>query len=70
MESASLGNLNVDSNGSVSVSGVSSGIDFCATIDAIIEARRIPVVTIENRITENEEKILAYQDLDTSLVTL
>ncbi len=70
MESASLGNLNVDSNGSVSVSGVSSGIDFRATIDAIIEARRIPVVTIENRITENEEKILAYQDLDTSLATL
>ena len=70
MDSVNLGNLNVDSNGSVSLSGVNSGIDFRAAIDAIIEARRIPVVTIENRITENEEKIIAFQDLNTGLATL
>ena len=70
MDPINLNNVNVDSSGSVSVSGVASGIDFQAAIDAIIGARRIPVVTIENRISDNEEKVLALNDLDSLLTTL
>lgn len=66
----SLNNISIDANGRVSFGGLSSGIDYKAAIDSIIAARRIPVDTLENRVTENEEKITAYRDLNTLLSSL
>jgi len=70
MEALNLNSLKVDAQGRVSFSGLSSGIDFQATVDAIMAARRIPVDTLEARITGNEDKIAAYGDLRTLLSTL
>ncbi|MCH8992580.1 MAG: flagellar hook protein FliD, partial [Acidobacteria bacterium] len=70
MAAFNLGNLTVDASGRASFSGITSGIDFQATTDAIIAARRIPAVTLENRITDNDEKILALNDFRALLTTL
>ena len=63
--------LNFDSvsiNGSrVSFSGLGTGIDFSAAVDGIIAAKRIPVDTLETRITENTTQIEAMRELRTSL---
>ena len=40
-----LNNISVDTNGRVTLGGISSGIDYQAAIDGIIKARRIPVDT-------------------------
>ena len=58
-----LNNLNVDASGRSSFSGLTSGIDFQATTDAIIAAKRIPAVTLETRIADNEGKITAFKEL-------
>ena len=65
-----LNNLTVDASGRAAFSGITSGIDFQATTDAIIAARRIPAVTLENRITVNDEVILALNDFRALLTTL
>lgn len=65
-----LNNLSVDSSGRVTLGGISSGIDYQAAIDGIIAARRIPVDTLEKRVTANEEKITAYRDLRTLLSSM
>jgi len=70
VDSINLSNLSVDSSGRVKLGGLSSGIDYEAAIDAIIAARRIPVDTLENRVTANEEKIAAYKDLSSLLSNL
>ena len=70
MAGFNLGNLTVDSSGRAVFSGIVSGIDFQATTDAIIAARRIPAVTLETRITDNDAKILALNDFRTLLTTL
>ena len=54
-----LDSLVVDSSGRASFSGLSTGIDFVGAVDAIIAAKRIPAVTLETRITGNEEEIAA-----------
>lgn len=58
-----LDSLVVDSSGRASFSGLATGIDFVGTVDAIIAAKRIPAVTLETRITGNEEEIAALTDL-------
>ncbi len=58
-----LDSLVVDSSGRASFSGLSTGIDFVGAVDSIIEAKRIPAVTLESRITLNDEKIAALTDL-------
>ncbi len=64
METAfNLGNLKVDSSGRASFSGLSSGIDFSGAVDNIIEAKRAPIVTLEDRIKANTDKISALNDL-------
>ncbi|HEX5957502.1 MAG TPA: flagellar cap protein FliD N-terminal domain-containing protein, partial [Hyphomicrobiaceae bacterium] len=68
--SINLNNISIDANGRVSLGGLSSGIDYKAAIDSIIAARRIPIDTLENRVTKNEEKITAYRDLNTLLTSL
>ena len=63
MESLNFNSLNVDDSGRVTFSGLSSGIDFEAAVDAIMAARRIPVDTLETRIIETTDKITALEDL-------
>lgn len=63
VDTLNLSGLTVDDSGRVFFSGLTSGIDFKQAVDNIIAAKRIPVDTLENRVTENEEQILALQDL-------
>ncbi len=62
-EAINLNSIRVDDKGRVSVSGLGSGIDYKATVDAIIKARQIPVDRLQSRVTGNETKIAAYQDI-------
>jgi flagellar hook-associated protein 2 len=70
MVSLNLNSLTVDKNGRVSFSGLSSGIDFQAAVDAIIAARRIPVDNLETSIETNDAKVAALKDLRTNLDAL
>lgn len=58
-----LDSLNVDSSGRASFSGLSSGIDLQGTVDALISVKRIPVDRIEQRISDNQAKIAAFEDM-------
>ncbi len=58
-----LDSIKVDGSGRVSFSGLGSGIDLQGTVDAIIEAKRVPIDRIEQRISDNEAKVAALQDL-------
>lgn len=62
-----LDNLSVDASGRTSFSGLSSGIDFRGAVDAMIAAKRIPIDSLETKVTENADKITALQELSTSL---
>jgi flagellar hook-associated protein 2 len=55
--------LVVDRSGRASFSGLSTGIDIQAAVDGLIAARRIPIDRIEQRISDNQVKIAAFQDL-------
>jgi flagellar capping protein FliD len=70
MESVDLSNLTVDSSGRVIFSGLSSGIDIQGIVGDIIAAKRIPIDTIETRITENADQITALGDLRALLTSL
>ena len=59
-----LNNINVDESGRVSFSGLRSGIDIEGTVDAIIQARRIPVYRLETRVAVNQEKLTALDELE------
>lgn len=63
-------NVTVNSNGSVSFSGLASGIDFQATVQAIIDAKRIPITNLETRVSTNTDEINSYSVLRTGLTTL
>ncbi len=69
MESVfNLGSLTVDpTTGRASFSGLGTGIDIQGAITAILQAKRLPAVTLETRITANQEKIVALQALRTAL---
>jgi flagellar hook-associated protein 2 len=56
-------NLTIDRSGRASFSGLSSGIDLQKAVDGLIAARRIPIDRIEQRISGNQVKIAAFQDL-------
>ena len=70
MDSLTLNNLTVDSQGHVSFAGLTSGIDFKKAVDDIIAARRIPVDTLQTRVSANQDRIKAYADLRTLLTNL
>ena len=70
MDPINLDNLFVDSSGTVSFSGLSSGIDLQGTVDAIMAARRIPVDKLEATVEENTLKITALKDLRTLLESM
>ncbi|MDF2782273.1 MAG: flagellar hook protein FliD, partial [Geminicoccaceae bacterium] len=63
--SLNLDSLTVDKSGRVSFSGLGSGIDIQGTVDAIVAAKRVPIDRIEQRISDNELKAAAWQDLET-----
>jgi flagellar hook-associated protein 2 len=65
--SLNLNSLVVDKNGRVSFSGLSSGIDFQAAVDAIIAARQIPADSLKTTIEANDKKVAALKDLRSNL---
>jgi flagellar capping protein FliD len=70
MAIANLDSVTVDASGRASFSGLGSGIDFVDTTDKIMAAKRIPAVTLESRIEENDLKIAALNDMRALLGTL
>jgi flagellar hook-associated protein 2 len=64
------GSVRVDSNGRTTVTGAGSDIDFGATVEKIVEAKRQPAVRLESRIAENQLKVDAMTDLQNRLSTL
>ena len=56
-------NTSLNDSGSIRFSGISSGIDFQSSINAIIEAKRQPAVQIETKISLNDSKAAALNDL-------
>jgi flagellar hook-associated protein 2 len=68
--SLNLDSLVVDAKGRASFSGLGSGIDLRGTVDALIAAKRVPIDTIERRISANEAKIAAFNELGTLGQTL
>ncbi len=66
-----LSHLTVDpTTGRVSLAGGVSGIDYQSIIDTIIAAHHVPVDTLQTSVTNNQDKISAYNDLNTLLNTL
>ena len=63
MAELNLNTLSVDSTGKASFSGIGSGIDFQKVVEDLIAARRIPIDTIEGRITANTEKVTALETM-------
>ena len=49
-------------SGVLRFSGLASGIDSQSTIDAIIQARRAPIVNIEDKIEANNNRVAAYEE--------
>ncbi len=59
-----LDNLSVDSGGRVTFSGLGSGIDVQGAVDGIIAAKRIPIDSIEQRISDNDTRIAILDDIE------
>ena len=59
-----LDNLSVDSSGRVSFSGLGSGIDVQGAVDGIIAAKRIPIDSIEQRISDNDARVAILDDIE------
>ncbi|MEZ5823442.1 MAG: flagellar cap protein FliD N-terminal domain-containing protein [Geminicoccaceae bacterium] len=69
MDSLSFGSLNTTS-GSPRLSGTASKLDTEALITAAYEAKRIGAVRLETRITENDAKLTAFDEMKTLLQDL
>ena len=65
-----LNSLTVDPSGRTSFSGLGTGIDFQGAVDSIIQAKHAPIDRIEQKITDNQAKIAALQDLRTHALAL
>ncbi|HET6519821.1 MAG TPA: flagellar filament capping protein FliD [Geminicoccaceae bacterium] len=65
-----LNSLSIDKSGRATFSGLGSGIDFRAAVDAIVAAKKIPVDRLERRISANEAKVAAFQGLRSLLLGL
>jgi flagellar hook-associated protein 2 len=57
-----LDSLVVGQSGRAFFNGLSSGIDIQGTVDALIEAKRIPIDRMEQRIADHELKMAALRD--------
>jgi flagellar hook-associated protein 2 len=62
--------LVVDGSGRASFSGLATGIDLQKAVDGLIAAKRIPIDRIEQRISQNQLRIAAFQDLRTLAMNL
>jgi flagellar hook-associated protein 2 len=62
--------LVVDGSGRASFSGLATGIDLQKAVDGLMAAKRIPIDRIEQRISDNQVKIAAFQDLRTLALNL
>lgn len=60
-----LDSLSVDSSGRVSFSGLGSGIDVQGAVNGIIAAKRIPIDSIEQRISDNDARVAILNDIET-----
>lgn len=56
--------------GKLNVSGIASGIDTTAIINALIAAKRQPAVDMETKITANTAKISALNDFKTKMLAV
>ncbi|MEO3433791.1 flagellar filament capping protein FliD [Inquilinus sp. CAU 1745] len=54
-------------NGQPRLTGVFSGLDTEAIIQASVQVKRIPAVRLENRVSQNEVKVAAYQEMSNLL---
>ena len=63
-----VGNLGLV-NGSATFFGGQSGIDTQALIEALVQAKQLPAVRIESRVSGNQAKISAFNDLKSLLST-
>lgn len=57
MVDINVSNLTIGDDGRVSFSGLGTGIDFEAAVDAIVAAKRIPVDRLEAKVETNQGKI-------------
>lgn len=58
-----LDSLSVDSSGRVTFSGLGSGIDAKAAVDGIVGAKRIPIDSLEQRISDDEARVAVLNDI-------
>ncbi len=65
-----LDSLTVDSSGRVTFSGLSSGIDSESIVDGIVAAKGIPIDTLEQRISDNDVRLAALDDISTLTTNL
>lgn len=70
MDALNLNNVSIGSNGNVTFSGLSSGLDFEAIVEAIITAKQIPADRIALEISENADKVAEYQTFRNLLTQL
>ncbi len=64
-----LGNF-IQVDGQTRSSGIASGLDVETIVNSLVEARSIPIQTIEDNITLGSDKTAAYGTLQTKLNTL
>lgn len=70
VSSINTSGITVGSDGRLSVSGFSSGIDWKSLINAQMTAKRAPAVQLETKITNNTQTVSAYGDLKTKLASV
>lgn len=63
-----LDSLSVDNSGRVTFSGLGSGIDSESAVNGIVAAKRIPIDTLERRISDDDAKLSILNDIS-SLTT-
>ena len=59
-----LDGLNVDNTGRITFSGLGSGIDVQGAVNGIIAAKRLPIDSIEQRISDNDARIAILDDIE------
>jgi flagellar hook-associated protein 2 len=68
--SLNFNNVNVNSSGQITFSGVGSGIDFQKIENAIIQAKQVPIDNLKTTITDDQKKITDLQKFQSLLTTL
>ncbi|HYB10591.1 MAG TPA: flagellar filament capping protein FliD, partial [Alphaproteobacteria bacterium] len=70
MTALNFNNVNVSNTGQVTFSGVGSGIDFQSIENSIIQAKQVPIDTLQTSITNNQKKISDLQQFQGLLNSL